>query len=201
MPEWGVWGPLGGTCRLLPLGHLFHFYRLLQSCNDDSLNVALPMRMLEVFSSEDTYLPVLQDASYVVSVIEQILHYMIQNGELVVSELRVALLWAVGSGQGTFQGRDRESAAGMGPLWVTDSSISPLLYPPQNWEMHLISNLPCCLKVKETSHPKCRYRGLLCWAGLPWLNLAAWVLGAGRLQHSDMLTHLERACPGNQVVQ
>uniref|UniRef100_A0A8C6CZE8 HECT-type E3 ubiquitin transferase n=1 Tax=Moschus moschiferus TaxID=68415 RepID=A0A8C6CZE8_MOSMO len=54
--------------------------RLLQSCNDDSLNVALPMRMLEVFSSEDTYLPVLQDASYVVSVIEQILHYMIQNG-------------------------------------------------------------------------------------------------------------------------
>lgn len=54
--------------------------RLLQSCNDDSLNVALPMRMLEVFSSEDTYLPVLQDASYVVSIIEQILHYMVQNG-------------------------------------------------------------------------------------------------------------------------
>nr|XP_045243988.1 ubiquitin-protein ligase E3C isoform X5 [Macaca fascicularis] len=54
--------------------------RLLQNCNDDSLNVALPMRMLEVFSSEDTYLPVLQDASYVVSVIEQILHYMIHNG-------------------------------------------------------------------------------------------------------------------------
>lgn len=57
------------------------FYRLLQSCSDDSLNVALPMRMLEVFSSEGTYLPVLQDASYVVSVIEQILHYMIQNGK------------------------------------------------------------------------------------------------------------------------
>ncbi|XP_047619422.1 ubiquitin-protein ligase E3C isoform X2 [Phacochoerus africanus] len=54
--------------------------RLLQSCNDDSLNVALPMRMLEVFSSENTYLPVLRDASYVVSVVEQILHYMIQNG-------------------------------------------------------------------------------------------------------------------------
>ncbi|XP_036288601.1 ubiquitin-protein ligase E3C isoform X4 [Pipistrellus kuhlii] len=54
--------------------------RLLQNCNDDSLNVALPMRMLEVFSSEKTYLPVLQDASYVVSVIEQVLHYMIQNG-------------------------------------------------------------------------------------------------------------------------
>uniref|UniRef100_A0A8I3NGI2 Ubiquitin-protein ligase E3C n=1 Tax=Canis lupus familiaris TaxID=9615 RepID=A0A8I3NGI2_CANLF len=54
--------------------------RLLQNCNDDSLNVALPMRMLEVFSSENTYLPVLHDASYVVSIIEQILHYMIQNG-------------------------------------------------------------------------------------------------------------------------
>lgn len=54
--------------------------RLLQNCNDDSLNVALPMRMLEVFSSENTYLPVLQDASYVVSVIEQVLHYMIQHG-------------------------------------------------------------------------------------------------------------------------
>lgn len=59
----------------------FLFYRLLQNCNDDSLNVALPMRMLEVFSSENTYLPVLRDASYVVSIIEQILHYMIQNGK------------------------------------------------------------------------------------------------------------------------
>uniref|UniRef100_A0A8D2AZN5 Ubiquitin-protein ligase E3C n=1 Tax=Sciurus vulgaris TaxID=55149 RepID=A0A8D2AZN5_SCIVU len=54
--------------------------RLLQSCNDDSLNAALPMRMLEVFSSESTYLPVLGDAGYVASVIEQILHYMVHNG-------------------------------------------------------------------------------------------------------------------------
>ncbi|XP_075778864.1 ubiquitin-protein ligase E3C [Pelodiscus sinensis] len=54
--------------------------RLLQNCNDDSLNVALPMRMLEVFSSENTYLPVLQDANYVASLIEQILHYMVQKG-------------------------------------------------------------------------------------------------------------------------
>ncbi|KAJ6659296.1 hypothetical protein lerEdw1_019167 [Lerista edwardsae] len=54
--------------------------RLLQNCNDDSLNVALPMRMLEVFSSENTYLPVLQDANYVASIIEQILHYVIQTG-------------------------------------------------------------------------------------------------------------------------
>lgn len=54
--------------------------RLLQNCNDDSLNVALPMRMLEVFSSENTYLPVLQDVSYVTSLIEQILHYMVQKG-------------------------------------------------------------------------------------------------------------------------
>uniref|UniRef100_A0A452SLB4 Ubiquitin-protein ligase E3C n=1 Tax=Ursus americanus TaxID=9643 RepID=A0A452SLB4_URSAM len=68
------------TC-LLQLKRLMSLCcRLLQNCNDDSLNVALPMRMLEVFSSENTYLPVLQDASYVVSIIEQILHYMIQNG-------------------------------------------------------------------------------------------------------------------------
>ncbi|XP_053754715.1 ubiquitin-protein ligase E3C isoform X2 [Panthera pardus] len=65
--------------------------RLLQNCNDDSLNVALPMRMLEVFSSENTYLPVLRDASYVVSIIEQILHYMIQNGTLSEEGLLVYL--------------------------------------------------------------------------------------------------------------
>ncbi|XP_036212144.1 ubiquitin-protein ligase E3C isoform X7 [Myotis myotis] len=75
---------LDGSDRLTCLFHLKRLMslccRLLQNCNDDSLNVALPMRMLEVFSSEKTYLPVLQDASYVVSVIEQVLHYMIQNG-------------------------------------------------------------------------------------------------------------------------
>ncbi|XP_045352281.1 ubiquitin-protein ligase E3C isoform X2 [Leopardus geoffroyi] len=65
--------------------------RLLQNCNDDSLNVALPMRMLEVFSSENTYLPVLRDASYVVSIIEQILHYMVQNGTLSEEGLLVYL--------------------------------------------------------------------------------------------------------------
>ncbi|KAG8573428.1 hypothetical protein GDO81_012404 [Engystomops pustulosus] len=54
--------------------------RLLQHCHDDSLNVALPMRMVEVFSSENTYLPVLQDAMTVASLVEQILHYMIQKG-------------------------------------------------------------------------------------------------------------------------
>ncbi|MEE6522180.1 hypothetical protein FKM82_020605, partial [Ascaphus truei] len=57
--------------------------RLLQRCHDDSLNVALPMRMVEVFSSENTYLPVLQDARYVASLVEQILHYMIQKGQYV----------------------------------------------------------------------------------------------------------------------
>ncbi|XP_075068217.1 ubiquitin-protein ligase E3C [Mixophyes fleayi] len=54
--------------------------RLLQHCNDDSLNIALPMRMVEVFSSENTYLHALQDATSVASLIEQILHYMIQKG-------------------------------------------------------------------------------------------------------------------------
>ncbi|XP_063777972.1 ubiquitin-protein ligase E3C [Pseudophryne corroboree] len=54
--------------------------RLLQHCHDDSLNIALPMRMVEVFSSENTYLHVLPDAISVASLIEQILHYMIQKG-------------------------------------------------------------------------------------------------------------------------
>ncbi|XP_053323688.1 ubiquitin-protein ligase E3C [Spea bombifrons] len=54
--------------------------RLLQNCHDDSLNVALPMRMLEVFASENTYLPVLQDARCVAALVEQILHYMILKG-------------------------------------------------------------------------------------------------------------------------
>ncbi|XP_066441455.1 ubiquitin-protein ligase E3C isoform X2 [Eleutherodactylus coqui] len=54
--------------------------RLLLHCHDDGLNVALPMRMVEVFSSENTYLAVLQDAVTVASLVEQILHYMIQKG-------------------------------------------------------------------------------------------------------------------------
>uniref|UniRef100_A0A667XX60 HECT-type E3 ubiquitin transferase n=1 Tax=Myripristis murdjan TaxID=586833 RepID=A0A667XX60_9TELE len=54
--------------------------RLLQNCKDDSLNVTVPMRMLEIFSSERTYLPVIQDANCVASFIEQILHYMVQKG-------------------------------------------------------------------------------------------------------------------------
>lgn len=54
--------------------------RLLQSCTDDSLNMAVPMRMLEIFSSEKTYLPAIPDANYVASLLEQILHYMVQKG-------------------------------------------------------------------------------------------------------------------------
>ncbi|KAG7224978.1 hypothetical protein INR49_014895 [Caranx melampygus] len=53
---------------------------LLQNCKDDSLNVAVPMRMLEIFSSERTYLPVIPDVNYVASLLEQILHYMVQTG-------------------------------------------------------------------------------------------------------------------------
>lgn len=65
-----------------PLSHLCLFFclRLLQSCRDDSLNVAVPMRMLEIFSSERTYLPVIPDVNYVASLLEQILHYMVQKG-------------------------------------------------------------------------------------------------------------------------
>uniref|UniRef100_A0A8C2CYE4 Ubiquitin-protein ligase E3C n=1 Tax=Cyprinus carpio TaxID=7962 RepID=A0A8C2CYE4_CYPCA len=54
--------------------------RLLQAFEDDSLNVAVPMRMLEVFSSERTYLPFLQDENYVTALIEQILYYMVEKG-------------------------------------------------------------------------------------------------------------------------
>lgn len=39
------------------------------------------MRMLEIFSSEKTYLPAIPDANYVASLLEQILHYMVQKGE------------------------------------------------------------------------------------------------------------------------
>ena len=56
-------------------------HRLLQNCRDDSLNVTVPMRMLDIFSSEKTYLPVIPDANYVASLLEQILHYMVQTGE------------------------------------------------------------------------------------------------------------------------
>lgn len=49
-------------------------------CKDDSLNVTVPMRMLEIFSSEKTYLPIIPDANYVASLLEQILHYMVQTG-------------------------------------------------------------------------------------------------------------------------
>lgn len=40
------------------------------------------MRMLEIFSSERTYVLVIPDANYVASLLEQILHYMVQKGKL-----------------------------------------------------------------------------------------------------------------------
>uniref|UniRef100_A0A8C7IJX0 Ubiquitin-protein ligase E3C n=1 Tax=Oncorhynchus kisutch TaxID=8019 RepID=A0A8C7IJX0_ONCKI len=70
---WNFYGQLHPTCFSI-------FPRLLQTCKDDSLNVAVPMRMLEIFSSERTYLPVLEDMNCVASLIEQILHYMVQKG-------------------------------------------------------------------------------------------------------------------------
>lgn len=62
---------------------VFGWCRLLKLCRDDSLNVAVPMRMLEVFSSERTYVSVLQDANCVTALIEQILHYMVQKGKII----------------------------------------------------------------------------------------------------------------------
>lgn len=43
------------------------------------------MRMLEILSSEKTYLPVIPDANYVASLLEQILHYMVQKGKFTVT--------------------------------------------------------------------------------------------------------------------
>ncbi|XP_054987111.1 ubiquitin-protein ligase E3C isoform X1 [Sorex araneus] len=54
--------------------------RLLQDSGDDSSSAALPLRMLEVFSSESTYLPALQDAGHVLPVIERVAHSMVQSG-------------------------------------------------------------------------------------------------------------------------
>lgn len=73
-------GPDRRTCLFQIKRLLGLCCRLLQHCNEDSLNVALPLRMIEVFSSESTYLPELQDANYVASIVEQILHYMIKKG-------------------------------------------------------------------------------------------------------------------------
>ena len=55
--------------------------RVLLNCREESLNVSVPMRMLEVFSSQRTYLPALGDADSVASLLEQILHSMVQKGK------------------------------------------------------------------------------------------------------------------------
>lgn len=60
----------------------FCLQRLLQCCRDDSLNVTVPMRMLEIFSSEKTYQSVIPDAGLVTSLLEQILHYMVPKGNI-----------------------------------------------------------------------------------------------------------------------
>uniref|UniRef100_A0AAX7UR89 Ubiquitin-protein ligase E3C n=1 Tax=Astatotilapia calliptera TaxID=8154 RepID=A0AAX7UR89_ASTCA len=75
-------GPQKKTCVFQIKRILGFCCRLLQSCTDDSLNVAVPMRMLEIFSTERTYLPVIPDANNVASLLEQILHYMVQKGKL-----------------------------------------------------------------------------------------------------------------------
>uniref|UniRef100_A0A669E4T7 Ubiquitin-protein ligase E3C n=1 Tax=Oreochromis niloticus TaxID=8128 RepID=A0A669E4T7_ORENI len=72
-------GPQKKTCVFQIKRILGFCCRLLQSCTDDSLNVAVPMRMLEIFSTERTYLPVIPDANNVASLLEQILHYMVQK--------------------------------------------------------------------------------------------------------------------------
>ncbi|KAK2859564.1 hypothetical protein Q5P01_004184 [Channa striata] len=73
-------GPQKQSCMFQIKRILGFCCRLLQNCKDDNLNVAVPMRMLEIYSSERTYLCVIPDANNVASLIEQILHYMVQKG-------------------------------------------------------------------------------------------------------------------------
>ncbi|XP_047679042.1 ubiquitin-protein ligase E3C isoform X1 [Tachysurus fulvidraco] len=73
-------GPERNTCVFQIKRLLGHCCRLLQLCEDEGVNVAVPMRMLEVFTSERTYLPPLQDDSAAAALIEQVLHYMVQKG-------------------------------------------------------------------------------------------------------------------------
>ncbi|MCJ8731205.1 hypothetical protein PDJAM_G00196620 [Pangasius djambal] len=73
-------GPERSTCVFQIKRLLGHCCRLLQLYEDDGVNVAVPMRMLEVFSSEKTYLPALQDAGAAAALTEQVLHYMVQKG-------------------------------------------------------------------------------------------------------------------------
>ncbi|XP_030204632.1 ubiquitin-protein ligase E3C isoform X1 [Gadus morhua] len=73
-------GPQRQTC-LFQIKRILGFCcRVLLNCREESLNVSVPMRMLEVFSSQRTYLPALGDADSVASLLEQILHSMVQKG-------------------------------------------------------------------------------------------------------------------------
>ncbi|XP_047672837.1 ubiquitin-protein ligase E3C-like [Tachysurus fulvidraco] len=73
-------GPERNMCVFQIKRLLGHCCRLLQLCEDEGVNVAVPMRMLEVFTSERTYLPPLQDNSAAAALTEQVLHYMVQKG-------------------------------------------------------------------------------------------------------------------------
>ncbi|XP_060721111.1 ubiquitin-protein ligase E3C-like [Tachysurus vachellii] len=73
-------GPERNTCLFQIKKLLGHCCRLLQLCEDEGVNMAVPMRMLEVFTSERTYLSPLQDDSAAAALIEQVLHYMVLKG-------------------------------------------------------------------------------------------------------------------------
>ncbi|KAG7261927.1 hypothetical protein CRUP_019289 [Coryphaenoides rupestris] len=74
-------GPQRQTC-LFQLKRVLGFCcRILLNCSDESVKVSVPMRMLEVFSSQRTYLPALGgDADSVEVLLEQILLSMVQKG-------------------------------------------------------------------------------------------------------------------------
>ncbi|CAL8313718.1 unnamed protein product [Merluccius merluccius] len=73
-------GPQRQTC-LFQIKRILGFCcRVLLNCKEESLNVSVPMRMLEVFSSQKTYLPALGDPDSVAALLEQVLHSMVQKG-------------------------------------------------------------------------------------------------------------------------
>lgn len=63
------------------------------------------MRMLEVYSSEKTYHPVVPDALCLTSLLEQILHYMVQKGNINVQALFSSLSCLPGGVLGTVSTR------------------------------------------------------------------------------------------------
>lgn len=129
------------------------------------------MRMLEVFSSEKTYSPVLQDASYVVSVIEQVLHYMIQNGKCWWVRDRLSWLsWSVGStlALNTAWDMAQSSMHSLGSmcLWSHIPTSALVSTQPSIWKcIHSLPlRFPIACKWNELMYFCCQLSSWACWS-------------------------------------